>query len=289
MEEEKSYDSTRGRLYPNFGASDPGVSKIDYALYTNSDSVVSNWMAQTTIEPFDYSFLHFSLPDDYGHAYSWSLTNGWTLAPYPRWLRLSYMYAIQKVDGYLGQIFNMIETNATLKGKTAIVLTADHGGLLEAYDHGWIDQPDCFRVDVFVWGPGIAAGADLYKLNPQFASPGGTGRPDYNAPQQPIRNGDTANLALSLLGLGPIPGSSLNFDQKLTAAATNLIIAVTATNVTLSWPADRLGWQLQVQTNQLNLGLSTNWFTWPNSTNWTSVTVPILPENPSAFFRLASP
>ena len=115
MEEENSYDSIRGRLSPHFGADDPGVSKIDYALYTNSDSVVSNWMAQTAVSPFDYSFLHFSLPDDYGHAYSWSLTNGWTLNPYPRWLRLSYMYAIQKVDGYLGQIFNMVETNAPLR------------------------------------------------------------------------------------------------------------------------------------------------------------------------------
>jgi len=176
-----------------------------------------------------------------------------------------------------------------VRGKTAIVLTADHGGLLEAYDHGWIDQPDDFRVDVFVWGPGVVAGGDLYKLNPQYTNPGGTNRPDFNAGQQPIRNGDTGNLALALLGLGPIPGSSLNVDQKLSAAATSLTIAVTGTNLTLSWPLDRLGWQLQVQTNQLNVGPSANWFTWPNSTNWTSATIPVLSGTPSAFFRLAHP
>ena len=289
MEEEMSYDGINGRLYPNFGAGDPGVSKIDYALYTNSDLVVSNWVVQTTARPFHYSFLHFSLPDDFGHAYSWSLTNDWTLDPYPRWLRLSYMHAIQKVDGYLGQIFATIETNATLKGRTAIVLTADHGGLLGAYDHGWIDQPDCFRVDVFVWGPGVVAGGDLYKLNPQFTNPGGINRPDYNAAQQPIRDGDTANLALSLLGLGAIPCSSLNFGQTLGAAAKNLTALVSGTNLMLSWPADHLGWRLLVQTSSSNVGLSSTWLTWPNSTNWTSVTIPVLTGNASAFFKLVNP
>ena len=289
MEEEKSYDATHGRLAPDHGPGDPGVAKVDFALYTNSDSVVSNWMAQTSASPFEYSFLHFSLPDDYGHAYSWSLTNGWTLDPYPRWLRLSYMYAIQKVDGYLGQIFSMVETNPVLRGKTAIILTADHGGLLEAYDHGWTDQPDCFRVDVFVWGPGIAAGVDLYQLNPQYTHPGGTGRPDYAAAQPPIRNGDTANLALSLLGLGPIPGSSLNASQTLTAAATHLTCVVTGTNLTVSWPAGQLGWRLLVQTNPLSLGLGTNWSAWPDSTQGTRATIPVVSASGSVFFKLAPP
>ena len=58
-------------------------------------------------------------------------------------------------------------------------------------------------------------------------------------------------------------------------------------SLTLSWPADHLGWRLQTQTN--STGISTNWFTWPGSTNVTSVVIQVNPANPTVFFRLVYP
>jgi hypothetical protein len=65
-----------------------------------------------------------------------------------------------------------------------------------------------YNIPLFVWGAGLPAGADLYSLTTNRFDPALT-RPDYNSPTQPLRNGDTGNLALQLLGLGPIPGSSM--------------------------------------------------------------------------------
>ena len=62
-----------------------------------------------------------------------------------------------------------------------------------------------------------------------------------------------------------------------------------AGTLTLAWPTDHLGWRLQVQTNALTTGITTNWLTWPNSTNLTSVSVQVDPTQPTVFFRLVYP
>jgi len=57
----------------------------------------------------------------------------------------------------------------------------------------------------------------------------------------------------------------------------------------LSWPADHLGWRLQIQTNSLDKGLGFSWVTVPNSTNTTAANILIDPSNGSVFLRLIYP
>ncbi len=60
----------------------------------------------------------------------------------------------------------------------------------------------------------------------------------------------------------------------------------TTTNITLSWPTNYLGWQLQVQTNDLDTGLTDNWYSVPGSEGTSQQVWPIDPANPAVFFRL---
>ncbi len=64
------------------------------------------------------------------------------------------------------------------------------------------------------WGVGVEAGADLYALNDDYRDPGDR-RTRYGAKRPPVRNGDAANLATRLLGLGRVPGSEFGFDVRL--------------------------------------------------------------------------
>jgi autotransporter-associated beta strand protein len=70
---------------------------------------------------------------------------------------------------------------------------------------------------------------------------------------------------------------------------TNIVVSVTGNAMNLSWPADHTGWQLQVQTNSLSTGLSTNWVNVADSTTTNKVTVPLVPANGSVFYRLVLP
>jgi autotransporter-associated beta strand protein len=68
---------------------------------------------------------------------------------------------------------------------------------------------------------------------------------------------------------------------------TNIVFSLTATNhVVLSWPADHIGWTLQVQTNSVSKGISTNWVTVTNSTAVDAITNTINPTNGTVFYRM---
>lgn len=90
-------------------------------------------------------------------------------------------------------------------------------------------------------------------------------------------------------------GAGIYLPPSTVTVATNVVpvaFNVAGGNLNLSWPSDHLGWRLQVQTNSLSTGLTVNsnsWFTVPNSTTITNVTIPINAANGSVFYRLVYP
>ena len=59
--------------------------------------------------------------------------------------------------------------------------------------------------------------------------------------------------------------------------------------IQLLWPADHAGWELQIQTNSLNLGLGTNWLTVLGSTLTNELVFPVSLANGGVFFRVTYP
>jgi hypothetical protein len=189
---DRSFNATSGAL--DTVGPDNGRDKIDNAQLVDggSSGIVNNFVSSMLATPRNYTFMHLVEPDTVGHA------GGWT--------NQAWYNSVQTIDNRLGQIFSLIDTSPTLFGRTAIVLTADHGGGVEVHLNETAYEN--YNIPVFVWGAGLPAGVDLYDLSPNRFDPG-TSRPDYSAAQQPWRNGDSGNLALSLLGLPPIPGSTM--------------------------------------------------------------------------------
>jgi autotransporter-associated beta strand protein len=79
--------------------------------------------------------------------------------------------------------------------------------------------------------------------------------------------------------------------RVLSTAPTTLLAmhATPGAPLTLSWPADHTGWRLQIQTNSIAVGLSTNWVDVSNSVLTNQITVTIDPNIDCAFYRLIFP
>lgn len=73
---------------------------------------------------------------------------------------------------------------------------------------------------------------------------------------------------------------------RVSVYPTNIVFASDGTNLNLFWPADYLGWRLQVQTNSVN---GTNWVDVPGASVTNSVTLPLDPTVQSMFYRIVYP
>jgi predicted AlkP superfamily pyrophosphatase or phosphodiesterase len=145
-----------------------------------------------------FTFVHLSLPDIVGHEHGF--------------MSRRYLRAVARVDELVGRLVSAVRHDRGLRGRTTVVLTADHGGLGSGHSDPTLRSS--YRVPFLVWGAGVVRGAGLYALNRDYADPG-RHRTRYGARRQPVRNGDVANLALDLLGMPAVRGSEHDADQDL--------------------------------------------------------------------------
>jgi hypothetical protein len=226
---------------PDVIGPDNGRNKIDvYVNDSNTSELVNTLVTNMSNQPLNYAFLHLMDPDAVGHSEGWDITPG-----------SKYSNIIKTMDDRLGAIFALIDGDPELTGRTAIILTADHGGL--GTDHSDPTLPADYTVPFYVWGPGVMPGAGLYALNPASRLNPGTGRPNYSAPVQPVRNGEAANVALKLLGLEPVPGSTIGTNQDLALTVPppeKFQISVTGTNAAIVFTTvSNVLYDIQASTN----------------------------------------
>lgn len=221
----KSKFSIYDQSYDEFGGAeditgpDNGKDKIDmYRFHENSEILVDDFISVMRTDPFHSSLLHLLDPDAHGHGTGW--------------MRPDYLESVGEVDRLRGRLFDLAENAPVLKGNTTIIVTSDHGGT--GYGHSDSGVVEHYVIPFYTWGKGVTRGIDLYtstahsRLDPQFH------RTTYTTAVQPIRNGDVADLALSLLGLGTVSGSTINTGEKLSLDGVGTQLPVARFTVTPS-------------------------------------------------------
>ena len=215
---ERSWDGVNGA--PDMIGADDGRNKMDiYVNLADTRALIDSFVLHMTDLPHTYSFVHITDPDVVGHDSGWESTE--------------YYQSVMKVDSLLGRIFNLID-DGPLVDVTAVIVTADHGGSGTTHDDPFL--PENYTVPLYVTGPGVPAGYDIYAFNPASRLDPAGSRPSYDISPQPVRNGGSCNLALELLGLERIPGSVINSDQDLDVMMPNGIVDLP--DVEIMNPAD---------------------------------------------------
>jgi predicted AlkP superfamily pyrophosphatase or phosphodiesterase len=293
-----SYSATRGA--PDLILPDHGRNKVDFAsvadlsssatgFTTSLDRVKIALLANINGNTLrNYSLIHFTDTDT--GATGGGHNAGWGTA--------SWNTAVRAVDDYLGAILTAIAANPNYHNKTAVVLTADHGGGGGSGTGGGLLQSHAdpssalnYTIPLMIWGPGVPPGKDVYTLFknrqlPRVTAVSATDRPSAAANVvQPLRNTDTGNIAMALLGLPAITGSYFK-----PALADGPTIEQDGSNVIVKWPAYLTGYLLQTTTDLVN----GPWENDPippidNTTFYSRTIADPAALDPKRFYRLKSP
>ena len=191
----KSYNKRSGGKDP-YGVDD-GTAKIDQVKLLRDDAAAVAWWKQKVGSRAPHlSVIELSGVLDEG------VSGGFTGDGYQR--------AVRKLSRRVAAIRRGITSQAEMQGTTLLVVTGTGGAQKKSgSSRTWAES---YRVPMWVTGPGVPAGSDLYGLNPALTSPG-SDQVGYSG-AQPIRVGDVANLVMRTLGLPPVPGSTMDPEQR---------------------------------------------------------------------------
>ncbi len=229
-----SYNATKGAA--DLILPDNGKNKVDFnsvadlTTTANLPNVKNAVIADITANTLRrYNLIHFTDTDTGqtggGHNVGWGST--------------SWNVAVSTVDGYIGSILTAIAGNVNYAGKVAVVLTADHGGggggagpgATSDRNHGDSSSIMNYTIPVMIWGSGIPAGVDAHTIFKNRADVGADRPNGATIYTQPLRNTDTANIAMALLGTPFVTGSYFKPEMQDTPRVTR-----SAGSVTISWP-----------------------------------------------------
>lgn len=178
---------------------DDGTAKIDSFKVARDDATAIGWWREKIARrASQLSVIELSGVMKAGQA------DGYTGPDYQKAVR----HAFRRVASIRRAISNQPEMNGT----TLLVVTGTGGAQRAKASASWAQS---YTVPMWVTGPGVLPGSDLYALNPALASPGRT-QPPYSG-AQPVRVGDLANLVTRSLGLPPVPGSTMDPEQRFSA------------------------------------------------------------------------
>ncbi len=118
-----------------------------------------------------------------------------------------------------------------------------------------------------------------------FATTNTVGGLVLNGVNQPPGVYNSVNAAPYITGTG-----SLLVSSGVPSNPTSLSYSVSAGVLTISWPANYLGWILQSETNALSVGIRTNgWVDVAGTSGMTSTNITINKLSPTVFYRLRHP
>lgn len=248
----RSYNETFGADSTGVpGVVDPARNKIDRVSPTsgfpaNASAVGDAFVADANTNGLAaFTMLHFIDPDTSVHSTAVTTT-------IPPDALSSYETAIQSCDVGLGKMLAWLDAHPDKKACTTIIVTGDHGGIGGTSSHLDATRVENYTLPFFIYGPGFLAGTDCYAYFSNRSDPG-TSRPTdllTTLPNPPIRNGDVANLATSLLGLPMVPGSY--FQPIIVDPVRTNLLSITPMDegtMEVKWPLSASSYHLESSTD----------------------------------------